>query len=44
MVNHSVQLLFVFYINDLNKASNVSDPMFANETNIFYSHKNNGEW
>ena len=33
-------LLFIFYINDLSKTSNVSDPMFANDTNIFYSHEN----
>ena len=45
-------LLFLIYINYLNNASDTLDPiMFANNTNLFYSHKsihqlftkNNGE-
>ena len=35
------QLFFLVYINDLNKASDVLDPiMFADYTNHFYSHQN----
>ena len=34
-------LLFLFYVNDLNKASDVLDPiMFADVTNLFHSHQN----
>ena len=34
-------LLFLVYINDLNKASDVLDPiMFADDTNFFYSPQN----
>ena len=34
-------LLFLFYVNDLNKAFDVLDPiMFADDTNLFYSHQN----
>ena len=34
-------LLFLIYVNDLNNASSVLDPiMFADDTNLFYSHKN----
>ena len=32
-------LLFLVYVNDFNKAS-VTDPMFAHDTNLFYSHQN----
>ena len=36
-----VPLLFFVYVNDLNKASDVLDPiMFANDTNLFYSLQN----
>ena len=35
------QLFFLVYVNDLNKASDVLDPiMFADDTNHFYSHRN----
>ena len=34
-------LLFLMYINDLNEASNILNLiMFADDTNLFYSHKN----
>ena len=34
-------LLFIIYVNDLYKASNILDPiMFADDTNLFFSHKN----
>ena len=34
-------LFFLIYINDLNNASSILDPtMFADDTNLFYSHKN----
>ena len=34
-------LLFLVYVNDLNKASDVLDLiMFADVTNLFYSHQN----
>ena len=34
------QLLFLTYANDLNRACDISDPiMFADDTNLFYSHK-----
>ena len=34
-------LLFLVYVNDLNRASEVLDPiMFADDTNLFYSHQN----
>ena len=34
-------LLFLIYVNDLNNASSILDPiMFADDTNLFYSHKN----
>ena len=34
-------LFFLIYINDLNNASGILDPtMFADDTNLFYSHKN----
>ena len=34
-------LLFLIYVNDLNNASNILDPIiFADDTNLFYSHKN----
>ena len=32
-------LLFLVYVNDLNKAS-VLDNMLADDTNVFYSHQN----
>ena len=39
-VNSWVITLFV-YVNDLNKASDVLDPvMFADDTNLFYSYQN----
>ena len=32
-------LLFLIYVNDLNKSSNILNPiMFADDTNLFYSH------
>ena len=34
-------LLFLVYVNDLNKASDVLEPiMFADDTNLFYSNQN----
>ena len=34
-------LLFLIYVNNLNNASSILDPiMLANDTNLFYSHKN----
>ena len=34
-------LLFLIYVNDLCSASNILDPiMFADDTNLFYSHQN----
>ena len=34
-------LLFLIYVNDLCNASNILDPiMFADDTNLFYSHQN----
>ena len=34
-------LLFLIYVNDLCSASNILDPiMFADDTNVFYSHQN----
>ena len=34
-------LLFLIYVNDLQYASNLLEPiMFADDTNLFYSHKN----
>ena len=34
-------LLFLLYVNDLKNASSVLDPtMFANDTNLFYTHSN----
>ena len=34
-------VLFLVYVNDLNKAWDVLDPiMFANDTHLFYSHQN----
>ena len=34
-------LLFLLYINDLSNVSNILDPiMFADDTNLFYSHHN----
>ena len=34
-------LLFLIYVNDLNKASKILQPiMFADDTNLFYSHRN----
>ena len=34
-------LLFILYINDLPNVSNILDPiMFADDTNLFYSHHN----
>ena len=34
-------LLFLIYVNDLCNASNILDPiMFADDTNLFYSHRN----
>ena len=34
-------LLFLIYVNDLNKSSTKLQPiMFADDTNLFYSHKN----
>ena len=33
-------LLFLIYVNDLNSASGILDPiMFADDTSLFYSHK-----
>lgn len=37
-------LLFLIYVNDINKASSILSPiMFADDTNLFYSHKNINE-
>ena len=37
-------LLFLLYINDLPNVSNILDPiMFADDTNLFYSHHNINE-
>ena len=34
-------ILFLVYVNDFNKASDVIDPiMFADDTNLFYPHQN----
>ena len=34
-------LLFLLYVNDLHKSSNILKPiMFADDTNLFYSHSN----
>ena len=34
-------LLFLLYVNDLCEVSNILEPiMFADDTNLFYSHKN----
>ena len=34
-------LLFLLYVNDLKNASSVLDPiMFADDTNLFYTHSN----
>ena len=34
-------LLFLVYVNDLNKASDVLDPLiFIDDTNILYFHQN----
>ena len=34
-------LLFLLYVNDLKNASSVQDPiMFADDTNLFYTHSN----
>ena len=34
-------LLFLIYVNDLCNASNILDPiMFADDTNLFFSHRN----
>ena len=34
-------LLFLVYVNDINKTSNVLDPiMFADDTDLLYSHQN----
>ena len=33
-------LLFLIYVNDLDNVSSILDPiMFADDTNLFYSHK-----
>ena len=33
-------LIFLIYVNDLNRTSNILDPIvFADNTNLFYSHK-----
>ena len=32
--------MFLIYVNDLNNASSILDPMFADDTDRFYSHKN----
>ena len=33
-------ILFLIYANDLNRVSGILDPiMFADDTNLFYSHK-----
>ena len=38
---NSVPLLFLVYVNDLNKASDVLDPLiFIDDTNILYFHQN----
>ena len=33
-------LLFLIYVNDLCNASNILDPIFADDTNLFFSHQN----
>ena len=33
-------LLFLLYVNDLYKTSDLLNPMFADHTNLFYSHSN----
>ena len=34
-------LMFLIYVNDLCNASNILDPiMFADDTNLFFSHRN----
>ena len=33
-------LLFLIFVNDLHKMTKYLDPMFADNTNLFYSHKN----
>ena len=34
-------LLFLIFVNDLHKMTNYLDPiMFADDKNVFYSHKN----
>ena len=34
-------LLFLLYVNDLKNASSILDPiMFADDTNLFYTHSN----
>ena len=34
-------LLFLVYVNDLSNASRLLDPiMFADDTNLFFNHKN----
>ena len=34
-------LLFLIFVNDLHKVTKYLDPiMFADDTNLFYSHKN----
>ena len=33
-------LLFFIFVNDLTKAKSILDPMFADDTNLFYSNKN----
>ena len=33
-------LLFLIYVNGLCHASNILDPMFADDTNLFFSHQN----
>ena len=33
-------LLFIIYVNDLCNVSKILEPMFADDTNLFFSHKN----
>ena len=33
-------LLFLIYVNNLCNASDILDPMFADDANLFFSHRN----